>query len=329
MKSIVNLVIYAGIALCLALQSCGPSSPGVYKTDRIKSGKRDDFHKLNNELFKAIKANNVHDAESLMSKELLATNDHMRTIELASLQSQLGAYEVLDEYYIVNEKSTDTHKLNTTTADGNKYSFYVTALAQEMYIAFIVPKTKGDKYIITAVYCKYNYGWKLNDLSLQPYTITGKTAPQLYQLAMGRYDKGYLIDAYTDMELADKNMRPNQFWLYPQDSLMLAFHGKVAGVVSNYRYPLIISKVPTQPKIFEITHQTSDEGVFPAVYYLTSINIKDPTALKIENDNIRKAIGAMFPGIDKDKKYIYFSAFNKLPNGKSNPPSYDWEYKLF
>jgi hypothetical protein len=49
------------------------------------------------------------------------------------------------------------------------------------------------------------------------------------------------------------------------------------------------------------------------IHYLTTIPLKDTVALKKENAQIRKIIGKIMPGIDKDKKYVLYSAFKEKP----------------
>ncbi|RKR85204.1 hypothetical protein BDD43_5466 [Mucilaginibacter gracilis] len=326
--SILYVRFLAILLMAAALQGCGPGQPGVYKNEAIKSSKRDEFHKLNNQLLDAIKANKVYAVEDLLSKELLANDEYKRTVELANVQSQLGNYLLLDEYYIVSDKPSDKHKLDTKATDGTRYKLYCATATEEMYIAFMAPKNQADKYMLTVVYCKYNYGWRINNLELQPYTIMGKTAPELYKIALKNYNKGYNIDAFTYLQLADKCAEPSRLWQYEDDSEITAFRGKLMDFLNKFHYPLVISGVPTNPKIFEITHQTTGEGVFPAIHYISSINVRDTTALKRENENIIKVIGKMFNGIDKDKKYIFFSAYNQMPTSKASVASFDMTANL-
>jgi hypothetical protein len=315
------------ISIAITLQSCGPGDPGVWKNGEITSGIQGDMHKLNDQLFDAVKTNKTYDAEGMMSRELLNSNDYKRTLELIGLHMGAANYNMLDEYYIINLDKRDTHTIKTSATDGNRYTFYCPALAEEMYAAFMVPKTTGDKYIVSLIYLKYDYGWRLHALDIQPYTITGKTAPLLYEQAQEQYKKGYIVDAYNTMDLVDKTMRPNELWQYPQDLQMTTFRSTVAQTLSSYTFPVIVD-VPTKPKIFEVTHLSTNEGVFPAVHYLSSIDIKDTAALKKESENVKLAIGKVFPGIDKDKKYIFFSAFNQKPTSKRDAPSYDMTVKL-
>lgn len=312
----------------LTLQSCGPGHPGVWKNGQIDDSKRNNFHKLNDELFVGIKANKPKDVEILMSRPLLEANNYIRTIELMSLQSQLGSYDMLDEYYIVNNKPTDTHSITTKATDGSPYTFNCTTVTEEMYIALMVPKTHGDKFMITAVYCKYDYGWKLNVLAMEPYTITRKTAPELYKSAMNKLSKGYVVDAFIEMDIAEKCLQPSQVWTYPKNEEMGKDYGKIIEYLNSYKYPLVIDKVATKPRIFQVTHLSTDEGIFPSVDYISTIDLKDTVALEKEKEEIKSSIGTLFPGIDKDKRYIYFTAFNQKPSANKTVPFFDMVGKL-
>ncbi|EHQ25164.1 hypothetical protein [Mucilaginibacter paludis] len=319
----------AFFVIVFVFQSCGPGDPGVWKNNQINSGRHQDFRKLNDELFAALKANKSADVENMMSKELLDNGDNKRLIELLSNQCQLGSYHMLDECYIINYKPTDTHVVKTTALDGNKYTLRCRALTEEMYIAFMIPKTTGDKWVISAVYCNYDYGWKLNKLDLQQYTCNGKTAPQLFKQAKDEYEKGYLIDATNSMDQAGKCNNPSIVWEYPQDAEMRKFYRQLVNEANTkYKLPLAVSQVSTKPQIFRITNQTNDAGVFPAIYYLSRIKLSDTTGLRKENESIKKVIGQVFPGIDKNNKYIFFSAFNQKPQGSQIVPFVDMTAKF-
>jgi hypothetical protein len=97
---------------------------------------------------------------------------------------------------------------------------------------------------------------------------------------------------------------------------MSSFYNKVLKEAYGlYRFPLAIKQVPSHPYIIRIFNQTTPEGVFPMIYYISSIKVQDTTAIKQENENIKKVINQTLPGIDQDKKYVLYSAFNKLPSG--------------
>jgi len=323
MKSL-KLKFLAFLGVIALLQSCDTDiAPGIYKNEHISADKHQLFNELNARLFKALRANKPLDVEAMMSKELLETDGNRRTIDLVSLNSPSASYTILDEYYIRNDSVLVEKPLTTTATDGTKYALRYFPTKGETYIAFIVPKTKGDKYLLTAVYYKYSYGWRLSNLNFKPYTVNGKNAAQLSLIAMDQFSKGYLVDAYLSMRMVNKCIQPSNFWHYPEAKGIMAFDDKINNIINGYTYPLVVDQVPTKPKIFEVSFQTDKEGTFPVIRYVSDINVNDTTALKKENDNIKKAIGKMFLGIDQGKKYIYFSAYNQLPKPHKTTLSFD------
>lgn len=317
--TILSLTIMAG---------CDTDKPGIYKNNDINKSEHERFQKLNVQLLDAVKANKPAEVENMMSKELLETEGNRRTLELINLHIQSGKYAMLDEFYIVNDTDYIIKPINTVAMDGTKYNLHCPLTSLESYIAFIVPQSKGDKFMLTAVYNKYDYGWRLTALNFKPYTMAGKTAPQLCLKALEEYNKGYLVDAYLTMRLANTCMQPSNLWSYPQRVGMSELDGKINNIIMSYTYPLVMEEVPTKPKIFEVNYQTNNEGIFPVIRYVSSIDISDTIALKKENDIVKKTIGKMFLGIDHDKKYIYFSAYDQLPKPKNKIVSFDMTDRL-
>jgi hypothetical protein len=316
------------LTMVLTMQSCGPGKPGVYKNDQMSSGQRDKLHSLNNELFTAITANKLYDVEALLSREVLNDNSYKHTVDLMGIHNKKG-YTTLDEFYIVNYKPTDTHTIPTKALDGTKYILNCKANTEEMYVAFFASNEKSNKWMAAVVYSKYDYGWKISSLQFDKYAMNGKNSAALYHEAKILFDKNYLLDAVNDMQLATSCARPNDFWQYPEEEDMHKFYSKLLGGINEvYKFPLVISEVDTKPIVFEVTHQTNDDGVFPEIYYLSKINVDDTTAVKVENEKVKKYIGQVFPGVDKDKKYIYFAVFNKRPTSSKETPSFDITCKL-
>ena len=79
---------------------------------------------------------------------------------------------------------------------------------------------------------------------------------------------------------------------------------------------MTLSSIETKPQLFRIFPQVMKDGFFPMVYYRTDINLKDTISLKLENLKIRKVVDSIFTGIDKGKKFIFYWAFNEMPDGK-------------
>jgi hypothetical protein len=324
--------LFGVLCFVIALQSCEKDKPGTYANDKISSGKRQDFHKLNDQLFAAFKDNKTDQVENMMSRDLLDNPAYKRTVELISNQSKSGNYTTLDEYYINNvtdQKPQSSYDIKITSSGTDPYTISYRSPSQETYIALLIPKGPADQWLVSAFFDKYDYGWKLSKLEFAPYSFSGKTAPGLLKLAKQQHAKGYLVDAVNTMELATKCARPNDEWQYNNEAEIYQVYGNAMNEANaHYHFPLTIQQVPTKPQIFRVLTQTMPEGVFPMIYYISKINVNDTTAVKKENESIKKVIGQILPGIDKDKEYLLFSAFNERPTGGKSVPSFDMVAKL-
>ncbi len=296
----------------LLLQSCS-HEPGVWRNDEIQNGLRKDLHKLNDELLTALKAGDPKQMDEMLSAELLESGQLYREAHLLSLRMKNDTYKLLADFYIVHEK----RGLNQVDGniDGNKFTLSYDALMQDMYIAMFVPQKAVEKMMITAVYYKYNYGWKLFLLNEGRYTENNQTAPQLLKRALSQYNKHQLVDAVLTTNMAHDCLRPNEMWHYPIDDHTHATLGKAISEANQaYKFPFTLTQAPTHPRIIHISNKITSEGTFPVIYYLSTVKVSDTTALKRENEMIQQVIGQAIPGIDQDKKYVYYTAYNEMPN---------------
>lgn len=315
------------LLLVFALQSCTEKS-GSWKNEKIKAGKRQDLHKLSDQVFTALKANDLGQVKLFMSKELIENTYTPRQVELISNSLSDYGYNLLDEYYVVN-KYIDADTINAGGNGINSYDLYYPGTAREMYIAFFIQATGNNKSIISTIYAKYNYGWKLSDLDMAPFTINDKTAPELFKLAKEEYDKKYLIDAVNTMALASSCVSPTSIWHYPDEGDIREFYSKILNEANEkYKFPFVLSGVSTRPMIIKVYNETNDYGSYPMVYYMSHISLKDTNAIRKENIEVKKEIGKVMPGIDKDNKYVFYDAFNERPTGKKAVDHFDMVDKL-
>lgn len=308
--------------------SCKPHEPGTWKNNKIESGIRSDFHKLNDQTMAGLKANDHLKMDALFSKELLESTSRLRLIELCSNHLKDGTYELMDEYYVVH-KDRGAKTIQSLNEGIKNYSVGYQADAREMYFAFFVPKDIPNKYLISIIYSKYDYGWKINHLEVSPYTFNGETAPELFDLAKEMYAKKYLLDALTDAQLAQSCTVPCDGWSYADQTEIHDFGAKVIDEINKkYVFPFTVTQIPTRPLIFSVTTQQTPEGSYPAVYYKSSVKLKDVKGLQKENDDLKKVIGKIIPGIDQNKKYVYYDAFNEFPKYSTSVDRYEMIDKL-
>ncbi|MDB5132901.1 MAG: hypothetical protein JWR02_2650 [Mucilaginibacter sp.] len=300
--------------LFLIFQSCAHTVPGSWKNGKINSGKLNDFHQLNTEVLKILKANEPKRLKSFLSKAMIESNNE-RDIEHISNHLNDNVYELLDEYYVIH-KYKDTDTVRVANGDINRYALLYPYTTTEMYMAFLVPKKSNNKDMISLVYGKFDYGWKIIKLEVSPYTINGKTAPELYALARNQAEKGHFQAALNNLQLAFKCFKPGSYWQYPDEGDAGKLYTNVHGAVKlAYRFPIVLSQIPTGPMLTGVYIQKTDDGTFPAIYYMTHYDLKDTVDIKKENLQVRRAIEKMMPGMHEGNKCILYSAYNKMPTG--------------
>jgi hypothetical protein len=304
------------LLILLILNACKHES-GAWRNDGIDESVREDFRDLNQILFEGLKVNKPKLIEEIMSKTMLEDVNKIRVIELCSIRMCKGKTVPLDEYYMVH----DFNKENIMKADHgiNSYSLIYQPTTREMYVCFYIVNDGKEEWLLSSIYNKLDYGWKLCELELNPLSIDGNTAPQWYQQAKKQYENGYLSNAMSSMEQARNCSTPNVMWRYALQNEMDKFYSKLIDEIgSKYKFPLVIQDVPSQPVIFMVVNKDTDEGRSPLIMYLSKINLKDTVMLKQEHEAVKRSIGKIIPGIDKEKKFLLYAVFNEKP---------DWQKK--
>lgn len=314
------------ILTVLTLQSCNLGTSGTWKNSNIDYDKREQIKTLNDKLFKAITNNDVAGVKALMSDKLLekGAQDLDKLINQVSTSFKSSDYSILDEYYVHNSTTDINNTLPSGISGDNDYVINYQALNKEMYVSLLLPTELDNELLITAIYGNYDNQWKINILQFGQYSLFKKSAPDYYKLAKESYDKLYLIDAVNYIGLSKQCLRPaNNFFQYQKEKDINEFYDKVMKEVhSKFTFPLTLENIDTKPKVFRISPEMINEGFFPMVYYLSDINLKDTTALKIENEKVKKEVSRIFTGINKNKKFVFYWAFKEIPDGKKTVEHY-------
>ena len=274
------------ILTVLTLQSCNLGTSGTWKNSNIDYDKREQIKTLNDKLFKAITNNDVAGVKALMSDKLLekGAQDLDKLINQVSTSFKSSDYSILDEYYVHNSTTDINNTLPSGISGDNDYVINYQALNKEMYVSLLLPTELDNELLITAIYGNYDNQWKINILQFGQYSLFKKSAPDYYKLAKESYDKLYLIDAVNYIGLSKQCLRPaNNFFQYQKEKDINEFYDKVMKEVhSKFTFPLTLENIDTKPKVFRISPEMINEGFFPMVYYLSDINLKDTTALKMK-----------------------------------------------
>jgi hypothetical protein len=297
---------------------CSLNGYDTKKNEQIDESVSKTIKDLNDQLVKALVSNDINAIKSLMSPDLQSQVE----MDLAKMSASLkdvfksNKYQTIDAFHTVGIKNAPTMEHSSKDRENNNYAFKYKALSKDMYVSLLLPEVINNEIMVTAVYGKYENTWKLNILRFGQYSYYKKLAPSYLKLSEESYKQGNLIDAVNHIILAKQCMEPaNELFTYEKESAINAMHEKVMkDINAKYTFPLTVEKVPSKPQIIRLLPHITEEGYYPIVYYLTKYSLQDSVSLKAEYEGMRKEVGKMFQGIDTDKKYVYYWAFNEIPD---------------
>lgn len=316
LKDFMNTKTFLTFFTLLIFQSCNFSNFKFKKDQSIDAATRQEIKTLNDKLFEGVTKDSLAIVQALMSPGLLEKfgNDTNKLINLISSRD-IDNYSILDEYYVQASATKKMITLPSGNTEDNDYIFSFESPNEDSYVSLLLLNNFGNRFLLAVVYGKYQSGWKINILKFGAYSFFGKNAADYFRLAEANYKKGYLIDAVNNMSLSDVLLWPaGAYWQYVKGNEIKEFGDSILrDANAKYKLPMTLENIKRKPKIFKVYQQVTKDGFFPMVSYLTTTNLKDTAALRLENNSVRKEVDSIFTGIDKDKKYIFYWAFNKIP----------------
>ena len=314
------------VLITVTLNSCNVGTYGNLQNESIPIELRVEIEKLDKKVIDGIVTNSPSKIKDLLSDKLIekSGSDISKYIEQVNSIVKSSDYIILDQYY-VNNSTTGIGNTVFSGVDGmNDYKLKYHALNKEMFISLLIVGDEMDKILITNIYGKYPNGWKLNILQFGQYIVNNKTATELYSQAKQEYEDKYLVDATNNMFLSSNVSNPgNGYITYNNAKEMEDFYAKLlAEIKEEYNFPITINEIKSKPRIINISPQGMEEGYFPMVNYVTSIDLADTLKTRIENDKIDDYIDDYFVGLTKNKKYVFYKAFSSMPDGKTEIPTY-------
>ncbi|TSD64965.1 hypothetical protein FFF34_013800 [Inquilinus sp. KBS0705] len=298
----------------------------VYRNNQINKRLRNKIKNLNDTLLSAYLDNDTSKLHSMYSDRSKIQLANFKSLE-ESFPSPVfkverytditeKRYRVLDEF---SYRSNEIGKVgvivkDSTSGNGYKFKFFITQ--KNTYISLLICPGENREFLLASVYCKYGNTWKMEFYAVLPYSIKGITAVDFYKLARQYYGKGYLLDTYNNIILSARTISPfPQSFNYTELPAMKKFEAEVfKEMAEKYPMPIKLSKIPTMPEIVYVSPFTASNGIFTSITYITKIPLQNTAELTAENEEIKKILVELFPGIEKGKKYVYLKALNELPS---------------
>lgn len=313
--------IWIVLSIFILIQGCKLNSNQTFKNENIPSSIKKEIVELDKQVIKAIQNNNPDLAKNVFSEKLMESVGKSKLDSIFEFTSGIlknKEFEYKDQLYIENITKNVSNTIFSGLANSDyDYIVHYKALNKKMFISMLLPKDTKDAMLITLIYGLYGNDWKLNIFQFGQYSIDGKTAIDYFKIAKGDFENKNLIDAANNLFLGQQCLRPaNQFLQYQKDKDFGDLQNQVMGAInSKYKFPIVVEQVKSKPQIFNIHPQKIDEGYFPMIRYYSQIDLKDTASLRKENLEIQKVIGDIFKGIDQNKRYLFYRAFDEIPDG--------------
>ncbi|KAA5536594.1 hypothetical protein F0919_02685 [Taibaiella lutea] len=317
-----RLLLLMLIALCI-LPGCNlPFKQDTAKNSEIDKNIKSEVQKTNEALINALMDGNMSSFKNITSDKLIDIMDKDRSDTLILTYGKAISnkhFKVLDEFYTKVPFENKLVNIENNSRKGMEYTLSYQALNKESYTSMLVADVDSfHEVLITVIYGKYGPNWLINIIYFSDYSFFGKNARGLFANARRCMKDSNIVDAHLNIMMAQSCSKPNGETLkYKSDSAInnyLDYINRIAA--AKYIFPVPIITIDTKPEILKVAPQIiSNAGVFPMVYYKTIVPLKEIARLKAENELIRKRIGSVFKGIDQNKKYVIYRAYNEIPQG--------------
>jgi len=310
--------------ITLLMVSCKETPSGTYRNDNIDRDVLSEIRALDAEVHKHLSNGDAEALKRMMSDDLKASLDDGIEAFMERTQRTIGdgALVTLDQYHRISSTQNETVALISGTEKDDDYILQYQAINDQSFVSVLSPKREGDAYLLTTFYGLFDEGWKLNIIQYDRYTISGFSAVQLFRDAEEEYEHGHVVNAFNRMILSQSCSQPaGEFWTFRIQSDMDAFNQKLMEEAKEaYPMPVAINDLPTEPTIFQITPQRVDDQICAMIKYVTQINIKDTLALAAENKALHQLCLKKYPGVDEDVPFLFYRAFNEMPQQDISTP---------
>ncbi len=287
----------------------------LYQNESIPSNIRDEITVINDKIFDCIENRDP----DIFFNEILSDSLRKRAgYELKSLIQQLSmtydqkGYNIKDEFYTPLIDDKQVINLIGDINTNYEYSLNIGIGKRDSYFSLL--RFNDNTIMVGLLYRKREGKWQLDFIGVNQYSIKNKLPYDYYMLSINDLKKGHLIDAALYASLSTVGLKPNNAFTYSKEQEILSHSTMLDSIIkSKYIFPITVEELKTKPQIFQVIPQIIDEGIFPMVNYLTEINISDTIQLRIENEQMKMIIGDIFPGIDKEKEFVFYTAHDNIP----------------
>lgn len=304
----------------------GKKSYEVWQNDKIPAKTKAEISAVNKLVFKALSDADFKALTPLLSDTLRKSiNNDFESKFMPQIQSVIKGknYKIFDEFYV---KNTIADSMVTLEGGEGNFGYTLQFLFsnKEFYVSIITAGDTNTEVMISLVYANFNGKWKAIILRGEDYSLSNKSAIDMFNLAHALDDGGDIIDAVNLISVANHFSNPGgNFFKYKIFDRMTDYADTLNYKTSQkYPFPYTVDIMKTKPQVFNIHLEMYNGKLTPMIMYQTNVYIKDTNALKVENDELHNKLSTVFTGMGKNNKTVLYRTYNEKPTGQNSPKFY-------
>lgn len=310
------------ISAVIILASCGSKPRAIQMSP-------EEANRMNQQLVQAICKGRVEAVKAMCSDSLLKSSGaglDSLVLQAATIFADTG-FTVLYASNIQHDAQKKIDSLKVFEGSDSAFVMRLPVFAPNQYISLLLLHNRaGNGFLLTTLYAYNGSAWTLNVLQAGPYNLAGRNAPAWFAEARRRAEKGWMMDAVNYSSLAVECLQPaGRMLRYESETEITASYTRwMQELAKRYALPYTLGTIRSNPAVFRIYPEISREGFYPMVHYLSRISLADSAAIRLEYQQVRMEVARLFPGLNQEKEYIFFRAFNRIPE-----PGKEAEYVTF
>jgi hypothetical protein len=311
-----RLLISALYALLVALPCFAGMTFTCKHDDQIDPNVRSTIHAVNARLIESMQQDRPEVLLDLLLDKLRAEPNC--TTEVTRAYSQFKTFvddrdfKVFTECHIITTGSGE-YSLDIPSMTQERFMIHAKRLSPETCMCFLISEGYFFDYMISLVYSKMPSGWRVQKIHIGLCRIAGLWPRQWYQRARKLYDRGDNTRSYLSVEIARVLLRPSPFMDYQVEDEVADVYKKFTLSFHSHLYQEL-RKLPTVPRLYNVTSQFIKTEFIPRVTYISSIPLDDTNSLKKETAQITASLNTLCPDIARDASHIAYVIYRQLPS---------------
>lgn len=252
-----------------------------------------------------------------------------QVISLTKEQIEPAVMSVEEEHYI-RGKSAGVYNPVLVVRKPEAHTLVLPPLSDQAYFTLLAFEQGYRRTAVGLLFATEGAAWKISTIWVGgSFSVGGKKAQAWLEDAQALSSKGEVIPAILRMTAGAKCLRPIPVAQYEHEKEFQDFGRALKSRVDKqYPMPMVLSEVPSSPKLLGLDVSFGENLLVPMINVLTTTPLADRDGLEKEASSIDKALPDRLPGVCTGTHIYMLRAYNEMPSDpKKNYAVYGLERK--